>query len=156
MKKKTLTILIIIFIVGCASDRAYWNSISTSISNHKNVSEKIELGDTKENVLAILLPTQELLKTYPHEQKQPDKHIKDDVLVEIYFMRSGWFRDNITSDDEFTPYVFNDGKLVGIGWSILGGPSTQGQTRSVTNVETTIINEPPPIQLAPLPFPHYP
>jgi hypothetical protein len=134
---------------------AYWNSIKTSITNHKTVSEQIALGDTKENVLLVLLPTQELLKTYPHEEKQPEKYIKNDVLVEIYFMRSGWFRDSITTDDEFTPYVFNDGKLVGVGWTMLGGAPKQGQARPVTNIQTTIINEPPPLDPMPLPFPHY-
>jgi hypothetical protein len=165
MKNKTLILIIISFVVGCASDRAHWAKIDaqrkgilTAIESHKSVSDKINLGDTRENILPILLPTQDSLKPYPVFQKSTDKYIKNDVLVEIYFMRSGWFRDSLTTDDEFTPYVFNDGKLIGVGWTILGGPSTHGQTIPTTNVETTIINQPPIIQIdpiPPLPFPRY-
>ncbi len=51
--------------------------------------------------------------------------MNDDVLVEIYYMRTGWVSDGITTDDEFTPFIFNNGQLVGIGWASLGGPKSQ-------------------------------
>jgi len=56
------------------------------------------------------------------------------VLVEIYFMRSGWQPDGLTTDDEFTPYIFHDGKLVGIGWSMIGGSKSQGQAQPIQSV----------------------
>jgi len=60
-------------------------------------------------------------------------------LIEIYFMRSGRQPDGLRTDDEFTPYVFNDGKLVGVGWQVLGGAKSQGQTSPVTNVQQNVI-----------------
>jgi len=51
--------------------------------------------------------------------------MEEEVLVEILYYRSGWQRDGIVTDDEFTPYIFNDGVLVAIGWTTLGGPKTQ-------------------------------
>jgi hypothetical protein len=135
---KIILVVIMVFIIyGCDIQ-----SMHTSIDEYKKVSGKIELGDTKENVLSILLPTQKEINKYPGLQKSPEKYIKDNVLVEIYFMRSGHQRDGLTTDDEFTPYVFNDGKLVGIGWAILGGASSQGQATSDTNV---IVTPPPPV-----------
>jgi len=35
--------------------------------------------------------------------------------------------DGMKTDDEFTPYLFIDGRLVGVGWAIVGGPRTKGQ-----------------------------
>jgi hypothetical protein len=48
------------------------------------------------------------------------------------------------TDDEFTPYIFNDGKLVAVGWQTLGGIKSQGQARS-NNTNTTIVNPAPVI-----------
>ena len=141
LKSKILIIAIATLVLGCGIN-AHLHALRTSIKMYENVSAQIELGDTKENVLSILLPTQKELDKYPGMQKSPEKYIKDNVLVEVYFMRSGHQRDGLTTDDEFTPYVFNDGKLVGIGWAILGGASSQGQGTSNTNV---IVTPPPPV-----------
>jgi hypothetical protein len=54
----------------------------------------------------------------------PDKFFKDGTEIEIYYMRSGHQGDGYTTDDEFVPYLFHDGVLVGIGWEVLGGPKT--------------------------------
>ena len=81
---------------------------------------KINRGDYKEQVLAILEPTQRRLSN--SDRKYPEKYFKYGVLVEIYYFRSGWQDDRLNTDDEYTPYVFNDGKLVAIGWEALGGP----------------------------------
>ncbi|MCH2386777.1 MAG: hypothetical protein MK240_01115 [Opitutales bacterium] len=34
--------------------------------------------------------------------------------------------DHLTTDDEFTPYIFTDSVLTGIGWAVLGGPKSRG------------------------------
>ncbi|TKB87437.1 MAG: DUF3192 domain-containing protein [Nitrospira sp.] len=123
-------------LTGCVSMQ-----IDSAISKYAATAEQVELGDTKEKVLAILAPTQENVPK--SARKSSDKYIKDGVKVEIYYMRSARQPDGLTTDDEFTPYVFNDGKLVGIGWQILGGPKTQGQATSDTyiqNTNTTIVH----------------
>lgn len=63
--------------------------------------------------------------------------ILESINVEIFYMRTGRQADGITTDDEFTPYIFNDGKLAGIGWSLIGGPKSQGQATSDTYINTT-------------------
>jgi len=54
--------------------------------------------------------------------REPERYIDDDgVHVAIYYFRSR-VRPGapLTDDEDFTPYVFKEGKLVGIGWSALG------------------------------------
>ena len=149
LKSKILIIAIATLVLGCGIN-AHLHALRTSIKMYENVSGQIELGDTKESFLSLILPTQEPLKEYSGFRKSPEKHIKDDVLVEIYFVMSNHQHDGIKTDDEFTPYVFNNGKLVGIGWSILGGPSTQAQATPVTNVTTNVTVESPPPPILPL------
>ena len=111
--------------------------IDSAISNYKGVSSNIELGDSKEDFVRNVLSVQsELASEY---KKEPDRYIKQGVKVEIYYMRSVLQSDGLTTDDEFTPYVFNNGKLVAIGWATLGGPKTQGQASSDTYVQNTNI-----------------
>ena len=114
--------------------------IDSSIDKYNAVADRIQLGDSRNKVLSILNPTQEGM---PHGvRKNPDKYIKNNVLVEIYYFRTGRQPDDLTTDDEFTPYLFNDGKLVAIGWHVLGGPKSVGQViqpAPVTNVQQTTI-----------------
>ena len=105
---------------GCA--------VLSVISKYEDVADQVKLGDSKEEVLAILGPTQEGLPK--RQRKNPEKYIKNGVNVEIYYMRAAFHDDWLVTDDEFVPYIFNDGKLVGIGWQMLGGPKTQGQAPS--------------------------
>ena len=57
-------------------------------------------------------------------------------------MRSSQQPDGLTTDDEFTPYIFTNGILTGIGWTVLGGPKTQGQVpQSPAHIShTTVIH----------------
>ena len=125
--KILLVIIAVIIVSGCGGPNYHLNS---SLNEYKKVSGQIELGDMKENVLSILLPIQKALDEFPIFQKLPEKYIKDNVLVEVYFMKSSHQYGSPRTDDQFTPYVFNNGKLVGIGWAILGGASLQGQSHS--------------------------
>lgn len=128
MNKKLVIILASVFLTGCSTINIY-----SAISKYEKVAEQVNLGDSKDKALAILMPTQARL--FSGLKKAPEKYIKEGVLVEIYFMRSLHQPDGLTTDDEFTPYLFNDGKLVGIGWQVLGGASTQGQAVPVTNIQ---------------------
>lgn len=128
--KFSLALLCILLISGCAISQ-----IDSTISKYESVADKVELGDSKEKALSILQPTQSDLPQ--SARKNPEKYIKDGVKVEIYYMRSARQPDGLTTDDEFVPYLFNDGKLVGIGWQVLGGPKTQGQATSSTYISNT-------------------
>jgi len=68
--------------------------------------------------------------------KKPERFLKDGKKYHIYFLRTSFQSDGLVTDDEFTPHIFENDKLVGIGWTYLGGPATQGQSRDthITNV----------------------
>lgn len=131
MKKAVLVISALTLLSGCGA--GYY--IDQATSKYDAVEHQVNLGDPKEKVLAILEPTQESVPR--NSRKKPDRYIKDGVNVEIFYMRTGRQADGITTDDEFTPYIFNDGKLVGIGWNLIGGPKSQGQATSDTYINTT-------------------
>lgn len=103
------------------------SSIDRVTAQYDAVEHQINLGDAKDHVLSILEPTQAALPR--NARKKPDRYLKDGVHVEIFYMRTNHQRDGITTDDEFTPYIFNDGKLVGIGWHLIGGIKSQAQVR---------------------------
>ena len=110
-------------------------AIDMAAREHNKASQSISLGAQKSQVLAILLPTQQLVGA--RYSKEPDKFLQDGKTIEIYYMRSGRQADGLTTDDEFTPYVFQDDVLIAIGWAALGGAKSHGQVvqrAPVTNV----------------------
>jgi len=125
--KSLLVALVFIFTLsGCVT------VIDDSISNYRQVSHQISLGDSKAKVIPILEVAQEGV---PVEwRKVTESYIKNGVTVVIYYARTLRQADGLLTDDEFTPYVFNNGELVGIGWTSIGGAKSQGQARSITNV----------------------
>ena len=115
MKISTLCALAIaIFASGCVS------KYQLTVDEYAAAAHRINLGDSKEQVLTILEPTQGRLDN--SDRKYPEKYYRYGAFVEIYYFRSGWQDDYLNTDDEYTPYMFKDGKLVAIGWEALGGP----------------------------------
>lgn len=113
----------VVLLSACASNQ----TINTAILAYEVEAGSIELGQTKTQVLAILSPTQANMPARfgkPHEE-----YLDGDKLKEIYFFRSRSFADGLVTDDEFIPYVFEDGVLIAIGWTAIGGPKTQAQPR---------------------------
>jgi hypothetical protein len=129
MKHFMSCLLLVFILIGCAPSR-----FQVTVDEYVAAAPKVSLGMSKEQVIEILKPSQQGLKNT--EIKHPDIYEKDGVLVEILYFRSGWQDDGLTTDDEFTPYLFNDGKLVAVGWAVLGGPKSQGQATSDTKVFT--------------------
>lgn len=116
-------LLALLLLSGCVTYQ-----IDSAIDDYQAVADQIHLGDEKEKVLTILKPIQDRLGA--KERKAPESYLKDGATVEIYFARSGRQPDGLTTDDEFTPYVFTNGKLTAIGWTTLGGPRSVGQATS--------------------------
>ncbi|MFB1001055.1 MAG: hypothetical protein QMC22_00815 [Pseudomonadales bacterium] len=114
---------IIFLLSACASNQ----SISTAILAFEAQAGNVQLGQSKAEVLAMLSPTQ---ASMPSRFGKPfEAYIEDDKLKEVYFFRSRSFADGLVTDDEFIPYVFEDGVLIAIGWTAIGGPKTQAQQR---------------------------
>ena len=129
--------MLVFALVGCVTPISPYQ---LTVDDYMVVAPKVSLGMSKAEVVELLQPSQSRLKNT--EIKQPDMYKKDGTLVEILYFRSGWQSDGLTTDDEFTPYLFNDGELVAVGWAILGGAKSQGQTTPETNVHTTTVVNP--------------
>lgn len=107
--------------------RNYDIGVPAAISKYANTAPQITLGDSKEKVMSLLVKVEKNLQL--EQKKRPEIYFSKGKVVEILYCRSGWQRDGLTTDDEFTPYVFENGILVAIGWESLGGPKTSGYSR---------------------------
>ena len=105
-----LLLAMLLMISACATT----SSLSTAIDAYHAQAGEIELGQSKAKVLDILTTTQAHLAA--RFAKPFEQYMEDEKLTEIYFFRSRSFPDGLVTDDEFTPYVFEDGVLVAIGW----------------------------------------
>ena len=122
-----LIVLGSLLLAGCSTMH-----IDQAIDEYTAVADQIQLGAKKADVLAVLLPTQQgLLQS---DRKMPETYRQGDITVEVYFMRAAFYMDGLVTDDEFMPYVFHNGELVGIGWQLLGGPKTQGQSQPPSTI----------------------
>jgi hypothetical protein len=104
--------------------------ITQAIDKYQSAESKVNLGDNKKEVLAILQPTQAnlsgQLKRAPEHWIDP----KSGKGVDLYYFRSGWVQDGRLSDEELTPYLFIDNTLVAIGWNGLRSLANQPQSSS--------------------------
>ncbi|MCE9613055.1 MAG: hypothetical protein K8T26_02185 [Lentisphaerae bacterium] len=112
---------------GCVSP------VDVAVRQYAQMADQVRLGATESDVRALLDPVQARLDVT--DRRRPDQYLLSGTNVTIYFARSGCQFDGLTTDDEFTPYVFHDGRLVAIGWTALGGPKTQGQARQDTMIQ---------------------
>ncbi|MCI0498394.1 MAG: hypothetical protein L0Y36_01755 [Planctomycetales bacterium] len=121
-KKRVLVIVFLgaAVLSGCSN-------VSSSISAYHAAAPQVQLGMSKEQVLAILEPTQNELSL--SQRRAPEQYTLDGKHVEIRFFRSYCSHNEVRSDDEFTPYVFHNGILQSIGWTAIGGPKTQAIPR---------------------------
>ena len=120
-KKYFFIVPLFFLLLGCVATQ----TITDAIESYELKAGQVSLGDTKEQVLNILIPTQ--LNLSSQFSKPPEKYIENDKIKEIFFFRSRSFADGIVTDDEFMPYIFEDNILVAIGWTAIGGPKTQAQ-----------------------------
>lgn len=102
-------------------------ALSKSVTRYDEAARLVQIGDAKDDVIARLEPTQRHLKA--KLRRKPHSYRQDGELVEIYYFRSGWHADGLNTDDEFTPYIFRNGKLTHVGWRTLTGARTQSRKR---------------------------
>jgi len=95
-------------------------TVDKAVKEYYVLQDQIRIGDSKENVLSLLEPSQSRLSAA--HTKPPQRFTRDGRLYDIYYVRSGQIPDGATTDDELTPYIFEDGILIEIGWDFLGGP----------------------------------
>jgi hypothetical protein len=102
-------------------------SLGKTVTAYEEAAQSVQIGDSKQRVLALLEPTQSPLKA--KLRREPHRYERRGAAIEIHYFRSGWYVDGKTTDDEFTPYVFKDGKLVSIGWRTLTGSRTWARVK---------------------------
>lgn len=131
--KQTITLLVVaVLISGCATVTL---QSATSI-NRQNLL-RLSVGMTKDEALSVMgtetKTAKVVLNQYATWQETPVENIiinnpyrneilksKDDKVFEIvYYVTDVRKSDNNISDDELTPLVFDNGKLMGWGWSFL-------------------------------------
>jgi len=108
-------------LAGCGLDKQF--RIDSVITDYYRLASQIHIGDSKEKVHEILGPLQNRLDSTERNPSQAFQ--QDGKLVEIFYFRTQRIPDGLTTDDEFTPYIFIDGKLRGVGWTALGIPITR-------------------------------
>ena len=113
MKPKTIAAsLALVFLSGCHITNEY----SATVDAYVDVEHRIELGMSLAEVTHILDPTQRYLDNT--DRRHDERYLQGETEVLIRFYRSGWQADGRLTDDEYTPYVFHDERLVAIGWQL--------------------------------------
>lgn len=110
---RILAFLPILLLTACATTNPY----SLTVDDYVAAAPQITLGMTPIQVAQILAPTQTRLKN--DEQRRPERYLKNGATIDIHYYRSGWQSDGLNTDDEFTPYLFRDNRLVSVGWQTL-------------------------------------
>jgi hypothetical protein len=125
---KPFALALLLLGTGCAA-LAPSIPIGQAVSAYRAAAPNVRLGDTRDRVIDVLAPSQARLR--PDWKKEPEQFLENDVLTEVLFFRSAISSDGVTTDDEFTPYVFKEGRLVAVGWAYLGGPKTAAPRRAI-------------------------
>ncbi len=114
------------------------SEVDRSVAGYDQVKGQVKLGDSKSQVLAVLEPTQANLD--PEWKRSTDTYYDGSSTVDVYYFRSGYDSDDLITSDQFTPYIFRDDILVGIGWAMLQAPSAQSQDESTAAAGNLIYN----------------
>ena len=92
-------------------------------------------------------------KTRRKHRRRSEAYQHNGMLYEIVYIRSSNVNDDANTDDEYTPYLFQDGTLIGYGWAAVGGKKTDsadierakaGATRVNVKSSKPVFCAPPP------------
>ena len=122
LRLNLFVVIVITFIFnGCVPI----SSMHSAVLDYKVIAPKISIGDDKEYVLSMLIPSQ---ASIPRQmQRKPEKFMNYGEAVDIYFLRTEINSGDLNSDDDFTPYVFKKGILSFVGWRYVSRSSYHGQ-----------------------------
>lgn len=118
---KPITIIaVLVLLSGCAA-----TTIDPVVDHYNSVKSKIVPGMELSEFLAIFDPYQNQL--HQNQRKPAERFTKNGSIYDVYYIRSARIPDGATTDDEFTPYIFINGKLAEIGWASIGGMNRTSQ-----------------------------
>ncbi len=121
MKTIISILAITLFLSGCGVHQ------QVATNSYDDVRDRVNLGDSKQEVLALLMPDYHLAMKVRY-LTDPEKDDSEGSVVDIYYMRPARNADILTTDDAVTPYMFVDDKLTGIGEAAIDGPKTQANS----------------------------
>lgn len=130
MYRVIIAIILSALVLSCGVDpnRVFTNSMN----KYRNIRPTINIGDSKDPTIAKLETIQKsFIKYIPENRPMESAQLKNGKTVDVFYMRTDWYEDNLTTDDEYTPYVFVDGQLAAIGWDVLGGPKSKHDPQRV-------------------------
>lgn len=109
-----LPLLSLVLLSGCqiTIDSHY----AETVDNYAAAASSVQLGMSPEQVRGILEPSQRCLSNI--DRRGDERYLEGDSEVVIQYYRSGWRSDGRNTDDEYTPYLYRDGRLVSIGWQM--------------------------------------
>ena len=139
MKKIILILFGSVLLYGCETTGVSYQDVQYTISGSQQAQSQISLGDERYTVVNLLNARQSSLT--PDWLRPADQYMKDGKTIYIHYQRTAHVNDGRNTDDEFTPYVFENNKLVAIGWAHLGGPKVVSSGSS-TMGGTVTINDP--------------
>lgn len=126
MKKLLYLLVMAMLTSGCTT----WLSLSQATAPTRENLMKISIGMSKQEVINTV--GTETKKVYYHggldkwayttvnnPYRSEILQGKDKTLEVIYYVSDDKNNDGAISDDELTPLVFDNGKLIGWGWSFL-------------------------------------
>ena len=102
--------------------------LNQAIDQYQAAESKVKLGDNKEEVLAILQPTQANLSGGQSRAREYWIDPKSGKGVDLYYFRSSRTAGpplKKAFDEELTPYLFIDNTLVAVGWNAVRGIAIQ-------------------------------
>ena len=111
-------------------------TIDPVINQYNRSAYHIHLGMTVSEVIGVL-PDQSKLGRHG---RTPSFFKDGGNDMAIYYYRTGRIPDNMATDDEFTPYIFVNGRLDAIGWQALGGPRTYGNSNAQADFQRNMNN----------------
>lgn len=124
MRKISLLLVMVLFLSGCAT------TFSQIASDNRTNLLQLSIGMTKENVLSIMGTKTRYANYNERVSRYVDAPINNPYRSEIMQGNNKTFEvlyyytdiksvDDAITDDELTPLVFDEGKLIGWGWSFL-------------------------------------
>jgi hypothetical protein len=114
-------LILLLMLTGCLE-------AGTAISTYDQQKHTVKLGDSINVALPALESMQASLQS--DWKRTADQYLENGATFYVHYQRTGWIEDCLLTDDELTPYVFVDGTLVAIGWTVLGGARSAGDANA--------------------------
>ena len=126
----------LLILSGCASNNSRKHSAAPRA--YDDAVKNIYLGMEKRDFDNVMRPVNE--KTTDNAKRRSEAYQRNGMVYEIVYIRSGWVSDGALTDDEYTPYLFQDSSLIGYGWAAVGSKKTDSADIRRAQAGATKIN----------------